>query len=127
MAYGEIYVEVDASVIGGGIMPMATISGNPEPVAGGETFGVWLLWKYDDQTGNGGFTGAGWFFEDSFNPINKIYPSEQKFKEYLVEMKPENLNTVLGEWAPTDKGQFFTNNQSALASNNCFSFVGSGS
>ena len=127
MAYGEVYVEVDASVIGGGIMPMAIISGSPEPVAGEETFGVWLRWWYDDQTGNGGFTGVDWFFDDENNPIKKQYSTEQAFKDYLVEYRPKDLDTVLGDWDPTAKGQFFTNHQGALGANNCFSFVGSGS
>lgn len=126
MFEGEIYVEVDASVVGGGIMPMAMISGNPEPVAGQESFGVWLRWRYDDTTGDGGFTGTGWYFDDIYNAINKVYATEQEFKDYLVENTPENLDDVLGAWDPTDKGRFFTNNQSALGSNNCFSF-GSGS
>lgn len=126
MAYGEVYVEVDASVIGGGIMPMALVSGNPEPVAGQESFGVWLRWQYDDATGAGGFTGGGWYFDDIHNAINKKYETEEEFKAYLVEKKPTDLNDVLGTWDPTDKGRFFTNNQSALGTNNCFSF-GSGS
>lgn len=125
MAYGEVYVEVDASVIGGGIMPMAIISGSPEPVAGEETFGVWLRWRYDEATGEGGFTGGGWYFDDIYNAINKKYETEEEFKAYLVEKKPTDLNDVLGTWDPTDKGRFFTNNQSALGFINCFSF-GSG-
>lgn len=122
MAIGEVYVEVDASVVGGGIMPMAVISGNPEPIAGQETFGVWLRWWYDDQTGEGGFTGTGWFFDDIYNEINKRFQTEQKFKEYLVDNKPKNLDEVLGSWDPTDKGRFFTGNQSVLGAYNCFSF-----
>lgn len=125
MAYGEVYVEVDASVIGGGIMPMAIISGSPEPVAGEETFGVWLRWRYDEATGEGGFTGGGWYFDDIYNEINKEFSTEQDFKNYLVKEKPTNLIDVLGEWDPIEKGRFFTNNQSALGANNCFSF-GSG-
>lgn len=127
MAYGEVYVEVDASVIGGGIMPMAIISGSPEPVAGEEDFVVWLRWRYDEATGNGGFTGGGWYFNDIYNAINKKYETEEEFKEYLVSNKPGDLNDVLGTWDPVDKGRFFTNNQSALGANNCFSFGGSGS
>lgn len=122
MAIGEVYVEVDASVVGGGIMPMAVISGNPEPVAGQETFGVWLRWQYDDQTGEGGFTGTGWYFDNIYNAINKSFQTEQEFKDYLVRNKPENLDEVLDIWDPTDKGRFFTENQSALGANNCFWF-----
>lgn len=126
MAYGEVYVEVDASVIGGGIMPMAIISGNSEPVSGQESFGVWLRWQYDEATGEGGFTKNGWYVGDSNNPISKEYTTEQAFKDYLVEAKPTDLNALLGAWDPIKKGQFFTEHQSALGTNNCFSF-GSGS
>ena len=122
MAIGEVYVEVDASVVGGAIMPMAVISGNPEPVAGQETFGVWLRWRYDDKTGEGGFTGTGWYFDNIYNAINKRFQTEQEFKDYLVQTKPENLDEVLGSWGPTDKGRFFTENQSDLGANNCFWF-----
>ena len=124
MAYGEVYVEVDASVIGGGIMPMTIISGNPEPVAGQESFGVWLRWQYDDTTGEGGFTGSGWYYGDSNNPISN-YDSEKAFLDYLVREKPKNLNEVLGAWDPDAKGQFFTEHQGVLGLNDCFSF-GSG-
>ena len=123
MAYGEVYVEVDASVVNGGIMPMAIISGSPEPVAGGEAFGVWLRWWYNDATGEGGFTGTGWYIDDEYNPIKDKYPTEKEFKDYLMEEKPTNLNDVLGTWDPVDKGLFFTKHQSALGFNNCFSFV----
>lgn len=126
MAEGQVYVEVDASVVNGGIMPMAIISGNPEPVAGEETFGVWLRWWYDDTTGEGGFTGGGWYVDDLNNPIREKYGTEEAFKKYLMEEKPGDLNDVLGSWDPDAKGQFYTNNQDALASKNCFSF-GSGS
>ena len=122
MAQGDIYVEVDASVINGGIEPMALVSGNPEPVAGQESFGVWLRWQYDDQTGNGGFTGTGWYFDDVHNIINKSFSSEQDFKNHLVEKRPQDLNDLLGAWNPTDKGSFFTKYQSSLGANNCFFF-----
>ncbi len=123
MAYGEVYVEVDASVIGGGIMPMATISGGrPESVSGGETFGAWLLWRYDEQTGEGGFTGSGWYYDDPNNPISN-YDSEKAFKDYLVEHRPTDLDFVLGNWDPAAKGQFYTDHQGALGTNNCLLFV----
>ena len=122
MAQGEIYVEVDASAINGGISTMAMVSGNPEPVAGQESFGVWLRWRYDSETGEGGFTGGGWYFDDIYNAINKEFGTEQEFKDYLVQNTPSNLDDVLGTWDPVDKGRFFTNNQSALGANKCFFF-----
>ncbi len=125
MAYGEVYVEVDASVIGGGIMPMATISGGrPESVAGGVTFGAWLLWQYDDESGEGGFTGVDWYFDDPNNPIkSEEYPTEQAFKDYLAEHHPTDLDFVLDRWSPDAKGQFYTNHQNTLGPNKCFLFV----
>lgn len=124
MALGEVYVEVDASVVGGGIMPMAIISGNPEPIAGQESFGVWLLWCYNDEDGEGGFTGSGWYFDDPNNPISDLYQDEESFKQYLVKERPSNLDSVLGTWGSEKKSDFFNDNQSALAQNNCFRFIG---
>lgn len=123
MAYGEIYVEVDASVVGGGIMPMAIISGNPEPIVGQESFGVWLLWYYDDETGNGGFSGTGWYVNDENNPIHDKYNTEEEFKQYLVSEKPTDLNNLLGNWGGDRKSAFFYANQASLGSGNCFSFT----
>lgn len=124
MALGEVYVEVDASVVGGGIMPMAIISGNPEPIAGQESFGVWLLWHYNDEDGEGGFTGSGWYFDDPNNPISDLYPDEKSFKQYLVDKRPSNLDSVLDTWGSAEKSDFFNDNQSDLAQNNCFRFIG---
>lgn len=31
---GEVYAEVEASVVNNGISPMAMVSGNPEPIDG---------------------------------------------------------------------------------------------
>ena len=124
MAYGEVYVEVDASVIGGGIMPMAIISGDPEPIVGQESFGVWLRWRYDDATGEGGFTGQGWFWDDVNNALKDSFNSEEEFKALLVSDKPTDLNKYLGTWGGERKSAFFTANQSKLGQGNCFTFVG---
>lgn len=124
MAYGEVYVEVDASVIGGSIMPMATISGNPQPIVGQESFGVWLRWRYDSETGEGGFTGQGWFWGDDNNALTKFFGSEDDFKDWLVKNRPENLDYYLGTWGGAEKSAFFTANQSKLGQGNCFTFVG---
>ena len=67
MAEGQVYVEVDASVVNGGIAPMAMVSGNPEPVDGQAYVVVWIRWRYDDSTGHGGYTGTGWYFNDPNN------------------------------------------------------------
>ena len=124
MAYGEVYVEVDASVIGGGIMPMALVSGNPEPMGGQEAFGVWIRWKYDTVTGDGGFTGTGWYVDDRNNPIKEKYGTEKAFKEYLVKIQPSNLDEVLGNWGSDKKAAFFNANQAALGGGGCLHFVG---
>lgn len=124
MAYGEVYVEVDASVIGGGIMPMATISSNPEPIFGQESFGVWLRWQYDDETGEGGFTGQGWFWEDDNNALTDFFGSEADFKAWLAKDNPTDLDEYLENWGGPRKSAFFTANQSKLGQGNCFTFVG---
>ena len=124
---GQAYVEVDASVVNGGIMPMAIVSGNPEPIYGQESFGVWLRWWYDDETGEGGFTGTGWYFDDN-NKINNAlcdhFSSVEEFKAMLIKDRPEDLNAYLGNWGSERKSAFFNDNQGTLGQNNCFTFVG---
>lgn len=122
MAEGQVYVEVDASVINGGVMPMAVVSGNPEPVVGQESYGVWLRWWYDDTTGEGGFTGQGWFWSDENNALRDFFDSEKEFKAELVQKKPQNLDDYLGNWGSDRKSEFFYDNQSKLGAGNCFIF-----
>ncbi len=119
MANGEVYAQVDASVVNGGIAPMAMVSGNQEPESGQELVVVWIRWQYDDETGNGGYTGLGWFFNDEYNSIIDDYQSEELFKEYLRTSKPDNLDTVLGDWDAASKAQFITNHMTQLAVNGC--------
>lgn len=123
MAYGEVYVEVDASVIGGGIMPMAMISGNPEPVDGQSYVVVWIRWKYDDADGSGGYTGTGWYYDDPNNNIAKYYPSEKEFKQWLMDYKPRDLDSVLGDWSADDKATFLNNHLGVLQDGGCVYFT----
>ena len=122
MAQGEMYVEVDASVVNGGIAPMALVSGNQQPVEGQETFGVWLHWKYDDTNGEGGFTGQGWFWDDSNNALRDHFTKEEDFKAELVQYKPQNLDQYLGDWGSERKAAFFEDNQTQLGLGGCFVF-----
>lgn len=124
MAEGQVYVEVDASVVNGGIAPMAIVSGNPEPMVGQEAFGVWIRWRYDTASGEGGFTGTGWHVDDPNNPIKEQYGSEEAFKQYLTQYQPTDLNKVLGNWGAERKAAFFEDNQALLGANDCFQFIG---
>ena len=123
MAQGEVYVEVDASVVNGGIAPMAVVSGNPEPVDGQSYVVVWIRWNYDDSTGNGGYTGTGWYFDDPYNNIKKYYSTEQEFKNWLTSEKPTDLNRVLGDWAAEDKAAFLNSHLGQLEAGNCVYFT----
>lgn len=123
MAFGEVYVEVDASVVGGGIMPMAIISGNPEPVDGQSFVVVWIRWRYDDKTGNGGYTGTGWYFDDPNNNIKNHYNTVDEFQTWLMCEKPTDLNSVLGDWLPENKADFLNSNLDQLKDGNCIYFT----
>ena len=125
MANGEVYAQVDASVVNGGIAPMAMVSGNQEPESGQELVVVWIRWQYDDATGNGGYTDLGWFFDDEYNSIIDDYPSEEEFKAYLVAKKPDNLDEVLGDWDAESKAQFITKHMVPLAASGCLGMSGS--
>ena len=125
MAQGEMYVEVDASVVNGGIAPMAFVSGKQQPVEGQESFGVWLRWQYNDENGDGGFTGQDWFWNDPNNPLSESFPGDtglQDFKAMLVQDKPQDLDRYLGNWGSERKAAFFEKNQGQLGSGGCFAF-----
>jgi hypothetical protein len=123
MAYGEVYVEVDASVIGGGIMPMAMISGNPEPVDGESYVVVWIRWRYDNSTGEGGYTGTGWYFDDPNNNIKKHHLTEEDFKKCLVDSKSDDLDSVLGDWPAENKAAFLNTHMGELEDGGCLYFT----
>lgn len=122
MAEGQVYVEVDASVVNGGIAPMAIVSGNPTPVDGQAYVVVWIRWRYDDLTGDGGYTGTGWHFNDPNNGLQN-YSSEAAFKEWLKEEKPGDLNNVLDKWPADDKAAFLNTHLSELEANGCLYFT----
>lgn len=107
MAQGEVYAEVDASVVNGGIAPMAIISSGPKPEVdediGQVTF--WIKWWYDEMTGEGGFTGKEWYTSDENNPLHE-FGSDDAFKQVLLNENPQNLDAYLGNW-PSDKKQQF--------------------
>lgn len=122
MAQGEMYVEVDASVVNGGIAPMAIVSGNPEPVDGQSFVVVWIRWRYDDTTGAGGFTGTGWYYGDPNNNISKHY-SEQEFISWLTTPPtPTNLDKVLDDWPAENKAAFLNAHLGTLEDGGCIYF-----
>lgn len=123
MTFGETYIEVDASVVNGGIAPMAMISGNPEQVDGAGHVIVCIRWRYDDATGEGGYTGTGWYFDDPDNNIKKHYKTEQEFKNYLTTMTPEDLNDVMSDWDAERKTTFLSNHIGVLQVNDCLYFI----
>ena len=123
MAQGEVYAEVDASVVNGGIAPMAMVSGNPEPVDGQSFVVVWIRWRYDDFTGEGGYTGTGWYFDDPNNNLKKHYTTEEKFIAWLTESKPTDLNSVLDDWDAQNKAAFLTDKIATLSAAGCVYFT----
>lgn len=123
MAQGEVYAEVDASVVNGGIAPMAMVSGNPEPVDGQSYVVVWIRWNYDDSTGDGGYTGTGWYFDDPNNNIKKHYTTEEEFRTWLTGSKPTDLDSVLGDWDAKNKAAFLTEKIDKLSAAGCVYFT----
>ena len=122
MAEGQVYVEVDASVVNGGIAPMAIVSGNPTPVDGQAYVVVWIRWKYDNETGEGGYTNTGWHFDDPNNGLQG-YGTEEDFKNYLKTDKPENLDSILSGWDATKKAAFLNDNLGELEASGCVYFT----
>lgn len=123
MAQGEIYVEVDASAINGGISTMAYVSGNPEPIDGESYVVVWIRWKYDDTTGDGGYTGIGWYHDDPDNNIKKHYPKEEDFISWLITARPTDLKSVLDDWNAENKAAFLNKHMGELEDGGCLYFT----
>lgn len=124
MSYsGEVYAEVNASALNPGISTMAMISGNPEPVDGQAYVVVWIRWRYDGETGEGGYTGTDWYFDDPNNNISKHYYTEQEFKKWLTEKTPQNLDSVLGDWEASNKAAFLTEHIDTLSAVGCIYFT----
>lgn len=119
---GEVYAEVEASVVNNGINPMAIVSGNPTPVDGEAYVVVWIRWRYNDETGEGGYTGTGWHFDDINNGLQS-YVTEAAFKEWLVKNKPSNLDEVLSKWDPAQKAAFLNAHLSELEAHGCLYFA----
>ena len=124
MANGEVYAQVDASVVNGGIAPMAIVSGNPTPVDGQSFVVVWIRWRYEDTTGEGGYTGTGWHFDDPNNNLSAKFESEDEFKKHLTT-GVTNLDNVLSDWPAEKKAAFLNSHLSALEAGGCLYFTGS--
>lgn len=122
MAEGQVYVEVDASVVNGGIAPMAIVSGNPTPVDGQAYVVVWIRWRYDNSTGDGGFTGNDWYFTDPNNNLSAHFNSEAEFKEHL-KTGVEDLDKFLSNWPAENKAAFLNAHLSALEAGGCLYFT----
>ena len=108
MAEGQVYVEVDASAVGGGIMPMAIVSSNPVPEEGQTYVVVWIRWRYENTTGEGGYTGIEWYFDDPDNYLKNGSgcSSEKDFRQWLVNNTPENFDALLSNWPAATKSAF---------------------
>ena len=134
VAYGEIYVEVTADIVNGGIMTLGT-SGNIGD--GSDTGYYWILWNYNivgDQYISGGFAGISWYWNDPYNYIDDgwkqssqaaIYgDGEDGFKKYLIDNPNlENLDFILKEWPNEDKAKFMEQHKSDPIFANCVTFI----
>ena len=123
---GEVYAEVEASVVNNGINPMAIVSGNPEPIDGQAYVVVWIRWRYDNTTGEGGYTGTGWYWND---PNNGLHDSsywednEASFKQWLVDNKPTDFDQFLSTWNPDQKAAFLNSHLGVLEAGDCVYFT----
>lgn len=121
--YGEEYAQVDASVVNPGISTMAMVSGNPEPVDGQSYVVVWIRWRYDNATGDGGYTGTGWYFDDADNNIKRHYSTEEEFKTWLIAQTPTDLKSVLDDWPAENKAAFLNKHMTELDAGGCLYFT----
>lgn len=113
MAEGAVYVDVTGNSVDYGIATLNT-SGDDNPGTGETSDRYWLHWSYD-ATGNGGFSGQSWYWNDSRNYLDNAwndwriqngysdlkYEKEDGFKLYLAEVHPENLDHLFSIWSST--------------------------
>ena len=74
------------------------------------------------MTGEGGYTGTGWYFEDPNNGLHE-HGSEEDFKRFLVEQQPASFDDILSDWDPEEKAAFLNSHLSQLESGNCVYFT----
>lgn len=128
--YGGVYVEVDASAVNSGISMLSASGDIPGGEEGSVGIMAWLNWSYDD-TGSGGYTGNGWFWDDNNNDLVLAWSTysstttdndtglpyadnEIGFKKWLVDTQPGNLDMLLKDWNLTRKENFINNNMQVL-------------
>ena len=129
--YGQIYVEVDASVVNGGIATLST-SGN---IGDGSTDGrYWLLWSYSvigDTYQSGGFTGIDWYWDGAYNYIQEGWNASglgeqgyDGFIKYLTENPNlSNLDKILGDWSDDQKAHFLELHKGEPGFSSCYTFL----
>ena len=94
----------------------------PEPVDGEAVIVVWIRWRYDEDTGEGGYTGISWYENDSNNGWIDKYYSLEEWKNYLVTARPTDLNDVLGDWDVGKKTDFLNAHKGELGAVDCIWF-----
>ena len=122
MAEGRIYVPVSGNTANG----ITTMSNS----GGIEGDSYWLFWDV------GGYTNLEWFWHDSNNHIKTgwanylaKYPDlnytndETGFRQYLTEMKPSNLDEILGDWDIWSKMEFVLEHHEVFEKAGCVTTV----
>lgn len=127
---GRVYTPIDAQVVNSGIMTLSTSGEIPGGDEGAVGLMAWITWVYDDS-GNGGYTNHGWFWNDSNNDLvrnwasystgtndpdtNLPYASDESgYKKWLVDTQPQTLDLLLGGWDLSRKEAFVNSNMGIL-------------
>lgn len=82
--FGQIYVEVSADVVNGGIM-VASAGGTVGGGEGAEHGTWWLHWSYDvavDGTVTGGYSGKNWYWDDPNNGLAAGWAMSSEATQY---------------------------------------------
>lgn len=114
---GQVYVEISASVVNE-MMGISTLNGSG--AGGSETVAGNINWST-----NGGFTGLGWFFDQTplQNWWNQVYSGGNEyvtgtsytndasgFQSWMNTETPPNLNAALENWSNEAKVDFLKAN-----------------
>jgi len=128
--YGQIYTTIDARTVNSGISTLATSGEIPGGDEGAVGLMAWVTWVYDDS-GEGGYTSKGWFWDDPNNDlklnwgqyVSSTFDSstgmsydntEAGFKQWLAATRPDDLNLLLEDWNLKRKEDFVNSNMNTL-------------
>lgn len=118
--YGEVYAEVDASVVNGGISTLDLAGSIPgiEISEGDFRVTIGVRWVYSSE-GTNGFSGQGWFTADTYSPFSS-FENNDAVNEQLANMSAAEISSAyFSNWGEEERYNFTRNHYDQLAVSGC--------